>query len=192
MNLHTIRDSIQQFNELPTDFKLKTQDAVVNDMKFNISEQQSNPSPVFKNTDTTNSMQPIKEYRGNQYDLDQFKNKLSYMEYQKLNAKHKKQVAVKNNVELVNTIDELEAKLLENQFKKKWTKLDNYSKKVKLKEYTNELCVKKELSDDQSLLVYTQLEKLVLEKKLSKKTDIVYNETTGKIIEIPAMKKLVY
>lgn len=190
MNLSAIRESIQQFNVSSNDLKFKKPiEKLVSNS--NISTEYS--SINIKNTDTDNEQKSKqKEYRGNQYELDQFKNKISYMEYKKLNAKNKKQLTVKNNVDLVETFDELEAKLLDNQFKKKWTKLDIYSKKVKLKEYLEELYKKNELTEDQYELIYKQLETLIIEKKLSKKTDILYNETNGKITEIPYMKKLVY
>jgi hypothetical protein len=188
MNLSAIRESIQQFNCSSNDLNFKKQIDKLNSYS-NISTEYN--SINIKNTDNEQKNKH-KEYRGNQYELDQFKNKISYMEYKKLNAKNKKQLIVKNNVDLVETVDELEAKLLDNQFKKKWTKLDIYSKKVKLKEYLDDLYKKNELTEVQFELIYKQLETLIIEKKLSKKTDILYNETIGKITEIPHMKKLIY
>lgn len=133
---------------------------------------------------------PIKEYRGNQFDLDKFKSTISYMEYIKNNSKNKKQLIHEKVSTLYNCDDELSNKLNELSLKKKWNRLDMYSKKTRIKEYLTRMVEQGEINPIEQEYIQKKLEKMVLEKKLTKNTELEYDENDGVIKDIPILKTL--
>lgn len=73
----------------------------------------------------------------------------------------------------------------ENLYNKPWSKLNAIHKSIKIKEYVNGLKInseedRKQLKDELLILIKT--------KVLTKKENVNYNETEGKILEIPKLQ----
>lgn len=69
-------------------------------------------------------------------------------------------------------------------YKKQWNKLNIIHKKIKIKEYVNNLMITKE----KKKLLTDKLMNLLNNKKLNKKNDIDYDCINGKIITITILK----
>ena len=137
-----------------------------------------------QNVDNVNQQSSKREYKGNQYELDMFKQKIQYIEYKKHNAKNKK---VNPNANKVNTVfantDELEKELDKTAYKKPWARLDMYSKKKKIKEYLESQIQLGELKGTIDIY-YPKMEQMIHEKKLTKKSEVDYDQETCTITRI--------
>ncbi len=171
MNLAEIRREISNFN------KKQLKDEVIKNEEIKNNELKEN--------------KPIKDYRGNQFDLDKFKNTISYMEYVKNNSKNKKIIANPKNSVLHENINDLSSKLDEMSFKKKWNRLDNYSMKNRINEYLDRIVELGEINPFEKEYIQKKLEKLALDKKLNKISELVYDDKDGKITDIPILKSLI-
>jgi len=135
---------------------------------------------------------PIKEYRGNQHDLDVFNQQISLYEYRRMIHKSKLQSGMAPKIiDKYATIDDLQHKLDEKQYKKKWTKLDLFSKKNKLKEYLNTSIVNGIIQSHQLEYCYKKLEEMIIDKKITKQSEIDYNSEEGIINDIYILKTLI-
>lgn len=129
-------------------------------------------------SEKNNVEEPIRNMVGNQFDLNNFQFRVSYLEYQKSISKTKKDVKIKPQSKMLETQDELERELEKNRFNKQWSKLDIFAKKTKIREYLEDKYPDK-ISHYMSIL-----ENLLQNKKLNKKTDVDYNSELEKIISI--------
>lgn len=70
-------------------------------------------------------------------------------------------------------------------YKKPWNKLNIIHKKIKMEEFVNNLTI-----DDLEIkkLLKNQLVLMIKNKKLTKKNEVEYDATNGKIISIPSLK----
>lgn len=126
-----------------------------------------------------------------QYTMNQFLYKLSYNEYKKKLNKHYKPPSNIDDVVVYENTEQLTQELEKNQYKKKWSKLDNYSKKVKINEYITGLVANNTIQENQKMTIIRKLEQLVADKKLNKKNEIQYDEINGYITDIPIVKLLI-
>jgi hypothetical protein len=94
------------------------------------------------------------------------------------------EVEEKNSLS-IETSDSKMVLSTENLYNKPWTKLNLIHKKIKIKEYINNL--NNINTDDKSLLI-DSLIKLLESKVLTKKNMVEYNQTEGKIISIYMLK----
>ena len=130
-----------------------------------------------------NVIKSDKEYRGNQYELDNFMNTIQYIEYKKT-LKKKTQPVYQREYVTHDTGDALLSVLEEGQYKKKWSRLDTYCKREKISEY-----IQKEVDNGnikQSIMkeCIAHLFRLLEQKKLNKKGNIEYDSDNGKITSI--------
>jgi hypothetical protein len=137
------------------------------------------PSEESTSDATAIDMEPVapvkKEYRGNQYDLDQFLYRQSQIQYYATLSKNKKQ-------EVVRTHREFNSESFERtRYMKKWGRLDDFAKQVVVKKYIQELADTGKISADQKVMLTTQALDLIREKQLKK---VDYDETTAKVYEI--------
>ena len=70
-------------------------------------------------------------------------------------------------------------------YKKPWNKLNSVHKKIKMTEFVNNLTI-----DDLEMKKHLkkQLVQMITEKKLTKKNDVEYDHTNGRIISIPSLQ----
>ena len=134
-------------------------------------EIQSFSNKISTNNEDTISEEKEKEKvkavtsKGNTYALEQFKFQQSYLNYKRNENKKKDDIQIINNTEeLVKMIDE-------NDYKKPWNKLDNYQKKIKIKEYVL------------SLEIPESEQKTKLEKFNSLLKDKTFNKSINYLIE---------
>lgn len=124
------------------------------------------------------TQEPTRNMVGNQFDLNNFQFRVSYLEYQKSISKSKKDIKTKPLSKMLETQDDLERELGKNRFDKPWSKLDIFAKKTKIKEYLED---KYPNNVSEYMLI---LEPLLQNKKLNKKTDVNYDSENEKIINI--------
>lgn len=72
----------------------------------------------------------------------------------------------------------------EEYYKKHWNKLNIIHKKIKIKEFINNLPINKESKKN----IITKILTLLNNKKINKNKDIEYDNINGKIISIPILK----
>ena len=136
----------------------------------------------FNDNDSTGKVTLIenKNYRGNQHDLQTFMQRVSFEEYKK----KVKKTYVQKNETIYSSADDIQEMLEKSQYKKKWGRLDNYCKKVKIKEYLNNLINNGDLNKDKYDEYFEWCEDKIKKKKLNKKNEIDYNDVEGKINKI--------
>tara|TARA_B100000575_G_scaffold222939_1_gene183350 strand:+ start:4655 stop:5134 length:480 start_codon:yes stop_codon:yes gene_type:complete len=139
-------------------------------------------------TDSKNKIENKKEYRGNQHDLDTYLNTVRYMEYQKNIRKNVRKTKVIGEENTFNSVEDIQSHLEKNQFKKKWSRLDTYLKKIKLKEFVDVQVESGKILLSNKDSTYKNLLNLLQDKKLNKKNEISYDEVNGKIIKIFCLK----
>ena len=140
--------------------------------------------------DAKNQLISKKEYRGNQHELDNYINTMNYLEYKKnirKNVRQAKVVTQENTFENDSSIQEhFEA----TQYKKKWSRLDNYLKLKKIEEYTKNLVETNKIKEYDYERYIILLKKKLNDKQLNKKNEISYDDTNGTILDIPFLTKL--
>ena len=142
--------------------------------------------PTIKPIETTITVIPI------EHDLDVFNQQISLYEYRRMIHKSKLQSGMAPKIiDKYATIDDLQHKLDEKQYKKKWTKLDLFSKKNKLKEYLNTSLVNGIIQSHQLEYCYKKLEEMIIDKKITKQSEIDYNSEEGIINDIYILKTLI-
>jgi hypothetical protein len=145
------------------------------------------------NSDIPNELEkiPIKEYRGNQHDLDTYLNTINYMEYIKNNRKNGRKTKVISHENTFDNISSLQDHLEKTQFNKKWSRLDNYLKKIKLKEFLKNKIKNEIIAEEKYDFYYSILINMLNNKKLNKKTELIYDEENANIVDIPIFKSLI-
>jgi len=138
-----------------------------------------------------NDCQPVKNYRGNQHELDTYLNTIKYMEYKKQIRKNVKQTKVVSHENTFMDNESVQKHFEESQYKKKWSRLDNFLKRKKIEEF-----IKKKLDENIINLENESKYKIMLikqlnNKKLNTKKDITYDEINGTISDIPFFNKMI-
>ena len=132
-----------------------------------------------------------KEYRGNQHDLDTYLNTINYMEYVKNNKKNGRKTKVISHENTFSDISSLQEYFETNQYMKKWSRLDLFLKKNKIKEFLEKKVNDEVISDNKKEHYFRLLTNLLNNKKLNKKSEVVYDENNGYIVDIPIFKSLI-
>lgn len=132
-----------------------------------------------------------KEYRGNQHDLDTYLNTINYMEYVKNNKKNGRKTKVISHENTFSDISSLQEHFETNQYMKKWSRLDLFLKKNKIKEFLEKKVKDEVISDNKKEHYFRLLTNLLNNKKLNKKSEVVYDENNGYIVDIPIFKSLI-
>lgn len=151
--------------------------------KFNSIQENDNSLPL--------KMEVKKEYRGNQHDLDTYLNTINYMEYIKNNRKNGRKTQVISHENTFSDISSLQKHFETTQYMKKWSRLDLFLKKNKIKEFLEKKIRDNIISSDKKEHYFKLLINLLNDKKLNKKSEIVYDENNGYIIDIPIFKSLI-
>ncbi len=121
-------------------------------------------------------------YKGNQNDLNKFMSRVSYLEYCKSVKKNSRPIA-KKEYNQFETADDIHAHLEKQQFLKPWSRLDNYCRKIKIKEYINNKINNGEF-DKKYDYYFKEFNNLLEKKKLHKKNEISYDSKNGIILKI--------
>jgi hypothetical protein len=140
----------------------------------------------FNNTNpisTKNIVDFNKEYRGNQHDLDTFNNTVQYIEYKK-NLRKEKLTIRKVSATTYDNYDSIQEAIENSQYKKKWSRLDTYCKKVKISEYIEKQTDSGEIEQLIMKDCIAHLYRLLEQKKLNKKGNIEYDSDKGVITSI--------
>lgn len=137
-----------------------------------------------------NSVPIVKKenYRGNQYELDQFNWELQKKEYYSKMRRERLGRVQKESKE-VETVDKLQNILTKDQYSKKWHKLDLFCKKQKFKQYIKSLITEGKIEKEEEKLYLNYLFKLLTKKILSKGGEVDYDIESQKIKSIPILDK---
>lgn len=127
-----------------------------------------------------------KNYRGNQYELDQFNWEIQKAEYFSKLRKERLGIKKKKSTE-VDNLEELQTLLANDQYSKKWNKLDLYCKKQKFKEYIKHLIMENKIDIDEEKIYLNYLFKMLTKKVLTKGTAVDYDIEKQLIIKIPIL-----
>ena len=167
-------------------------------MDFNILVKRindfNNDSNSNKKTDVDiilkNSVPIVKKdnYRGNQYELDQFNWEIQKKEYYTRMRKERLGRKDKETKE-VETVDKLQDILTKDQYSKKWHKLDIFCKKQKFKQYIKLLIIDGKIEKEEENLYLNYLFKMLAKKILSKGAEVEYDIENQKIKGIPILDK---
>ena len=122
------------------------------------------------------------DYKGNQNDLNKFMSRVAYLDYCKSIKKNGRQ-NVKKEYNEFNSVNDLHLKLEQQQFLKPWSRLDNYCRKIKIKEYINSKISNGEF-DKEFNFYLNEFNNLLEKKKLHKKNEISYDSKNGTILKI--------
>ena len=122
------------------------------------------------------------DYKGNQNDLNKFMSRVAYLDYCKSIRKTGRQT-VKKEYNQFDSANDIHAQLEKQQFLKPWSRLDDYCKKIKIKEYINDKINKGEFDKDFNYY-FIEFNKLLEKKKLHKKNEISYDSKNGIILKI--------
>jgi len=155
--------------------------------KFNNSENSNHYDLKSKELDKI----PIKEYRGNQHDLDTYLNTLNYMEYIKNNRKNVRKTKVISHENTFDNVSSLQDHFEKTQFNKKWSRLDTFLKKKKLNEFIMNKINTEVIPEEKYDYYYNILINMLNDKLLNKKSEIVYDEVNANIVDIPIFKSLI-
>lgn len=155
---------------------------------FNQSNSGKLSSCQSKQQDPIESLQ--RNYKGNQHDLDNYLNTMQYMQYQKQIRKNVRQTKIISKENTFSTLEDMHSHLEKDQFLKKWSRLDMYLKKLKIKEFVETKLESGSIKSDKKDYYIRKLNHLIVDKKLNKKNEITYDSEVGKIIDIPCFNKL--
>lgn len=142
--INRIRKEIQSFNN-----------------KINISDVSTTSNQI---EDKNKKIKDLS--KGNTYALEQFKFQQSYLNYKRNQNKKK------DDIQVINNTDELVKMIDENDYKKPWLKLDNYQKKIKIKEYISEL----EISESEKNTKLEKYNSLLKNKTFNKSVNYIIDQ----------------
>lgn len=141
-----------------------------------LNKQISNES----NINNVDELPKQKVIKGNTYALSQFQYRVSSLNYRRT---MKKNVDKKEeNINSLDSMKELNSFISENDYKKKWNKLDNYQKKKKLVQYINQLIQKNIITSEEKKNITANLMDLLKKGKLKSNNVVNYN-LDNKMIE---------
>ena len=119
-----------------------------------------------------------------QYDMDIFKRKIQFIEYQKTIAKNKKEIKpVSRPAVVYETTEELTKTVDPTPFLKPWFRLDMYLKKIKVKEYIQEHLQQGTLTGSAEEYLTTLYER-IQQKQLNTQKEVEYDSAEGRIRRI--------
>lgn len=127
-----------------------------------------------------------KDYRGNQYEMDQFNWQMQYIDYKKKVNDAKKGLVEKEYAEM-ESVNDIQTILRNEQYSKPWGRMNDYCRKVKLQEYIDILVKEGKIQEDKKNGYLNYLYKKLREKKLKLKKEIEYNTDNQCIISIPCL-----
>lgn len=147
-----------------------------------------NNSHTYTDVIKTNSVPEFnkKDYKGNQHEMDNFNWQMQYVDYKKKINDAKKGITVKEYSEM-DSVNDIQTVLRNEQYSKPWGRMNNYCRKVKLQEYINSLCVDGKIEDTKKPAYLNYLYKKLNDNKLKLKKDIEYDNETQVIISIPCL-----
>jgi LPS O-antigen subunit length determinant protein (WzzB/FepE family) len=109
------------------------------------------------------------------YALDQYNIRMNKLKYQEFISKKKKEVKKERDINQFDSGEDLMRVYERNRYLRKWNKLDEYAKKMKLREY-----LEKWLSDNKNV-EYTIDELIKRYNEDIKMIKVIYNENCGYI-----------
>ena len=127
-----------------------------------------------------------KNYRGNQHEMDQFNWQMQYIDYKKKINDAKKGFVEKEYTEM-ESVNDVQNVLKNEQFSKPWGRMNDFYKKIKLKEYIQLLIQQQKIEESKQKGYINYLYKKLSEKKLKLKKDIEYDNENQVIISIPCL-----
>ena len=122
------------------------------------------------------------DYKGNQNDLNKFMSRVAYLDYCKSIKKNGRQ-NIKKEYNQFDSANDIHAQLEKQQFLRPWSRLDDYCKKIKIKEYIKNKINNGEFDKEFNYYV-TEFNSLLGKKKLHKKNEISYDSKNGVILKI--------
>lgn len=120
----------------------------------------------------TTSDVPKKEYRGNQYDLDQFLYRQSQIQYYASLAKNKKDIRQVEKVAVEFNSDEFDKR----RYLKKWYRVDDFAKQIASKQYLDKLLATERITPGEHQRLQKEIRSLIQSKSLKK---VDYDEQSG-------------
>jgi len=136
-----------------------------------------------KPEESKNIIENNKEYRGNQHDLDTFNNTVQYIDYKK-NLRKEKLSVKKVQAKTYDDYNSIQQAIEDSQYKKKWSRLDTYCKKVKISQYIEKQVESGEIENHLMKECIAHLYRLLEQKKLNKKGNVEYDSDIGEITSI--------
>ena len=127
-----------------------------------------------------------KDYRGNQYEMDQFNWKMQYIDYKKKINDAKKGFVEKEYSEM-DSVNDIQTILRNEQYAKPWGRMNDYCRKVKLQEYIDILVNERKIDDSKKNAYLRYLYKKLSEKKLKLKKEIEYDHENQVVVSIPCL-----
>jgi hypothetical protein len=115
---------------------------------------------------------PKKEYRGNQYDLDQFLYRQSQIQYYASLAKNKKDIKQVEKVAVEFNSDEFDKR----RYLKKWHRVDDFAKQIASKQYLDKLLATERITSGEHQRLQKEIRTLIQTKSLKK---VDYDEQSG-------------
>lgn len=125
MNKFDIKDLLNLYISMNSNYDKDIKTIRNNILKLN--------SSLNYKIDSTIKESNIRNIQGNKYELSQFQYKVSSLNYKRSIKKNMNKAP--ENINNLNNMDELSKFIQENDYKKKWSKLDNFQKKQKIIEY---------------------------------------------------------
>jgi len=177
MDFDTLLKNIDKFNNLPN--TLDTNSAEINQPLKNTQRVEAilkNSIPIFSK----------KNYRGNQYELDQFNWEIQKAEYYSKIRKEKLGIKQRDTTE-IETFDKLQQILTTDEYSKKWNKLDLFCKKQKFKQYITQLKINGVIEAEEEKIYLNYLFKMLTKKILTKSTEVKYDIEKQIITNIPIL-----
>ena len=160
-----------------------------------LKQLQNNIQRFNSMEEDNNLLQPVtqikKEYRGNQHDLDTYLNTINYMEYVKSTRKNGRKTQALIHENTFTDISSIQDHFETNQYMKKWSRIDLFLKKNKIKEFLENKVKEEVIIKDKKEHYFKLLINLLYNKKLNTKSQIIYDENNGYIIDIPIFKSLI-
>jgi hypothetical protein len=127
--------------------------------------------------DTEEKVAPKKEYRGNQYDLDQFNYRQSQIQYYASLSKTKKDIRPVEKVMVEFNQEEFDKR----RYLKKWNRLDDYAKQVVAKTYLEKLLETERITQQEYTRLVKEVRQLIVKRELKR---VEYDEGSGILYEI--------
>jgi hypothetical protein len=139
---------------------------------------------IKKNIDNFNKMTVLHKPKikiESDYALDQYNIKVNKLKYQEFISKNKKEIKKEHEINQFETGDKLMEAYEKTRYLRKWNKLDEYAKKIKLKEYFQKWINE---NTDTQYTEYDILNKYYDDIHNKKKVAVDYDDKIGQILSI--------
>jgi len=127
-----------------------------------------------------------KNHRGNQHEMANFNWKMQYIEYKK-KINDAKKGFVEKVYEEMDSVNDIQTILKNEQYSKPWGRMNNYCRKVKLQEYMDTLCLTGRVEESKKPAYLKYLYTKLNDNKLKVKKDIQYDSDKQVIVSIPCI-----